>query len=265
MSRRLGTTTVLEVWNGATAHYAKDMVRRASAYGPVLFFAADQSLATAIGSVVNPSEHQVYLAPWGVLALDAPHEAVDPEGSIAAAILASGEDSRAMASVLEAFAKVAEDWPQLLLFADAEAARRSGVWAKAKQLGLLDRLSLVGNMEEHREPILHVDVIVQPEMSGAHHSLVLEAMAAGVLVVARNDPLVDYLVETRTCAVVRKLDPGDWAAAISTLLRDRARAEKLTASAREFVRTHHAASAQVRAVLAGYDKAIAMSPVAVEG
>ena len=100
------------------------------------------------------------------------------------------------------------------LFVDAEAAHRTGIWPVARGLGVLDRLSLIDEMEGRRELVLRGDVLVQSDARGEQRSLVLDAMASGMIVLAAEDPMVSYLVNGRTARTVSGTRSDEWAAAL---------------------------------------------------
>lgn len=268
-ARMSGAGVALEVWSGDMIGRARALaVERAGREGepPLILFAPDLSMARELRGGIQGGEAGVLpgtpelieVTPWGVHPVAACRPPIDPAVTVSVAVLADGQDARAVFHVIDALAELATRLPNLLVFFDGDVAARIGgghtVWQRAKSRGLLDRLSMVGGMEGHREPILHVDLLIQPEAVGAHHSLTLDAMAAGVVVVAREDPLVDALRDEETALLVRRGGAREWAAAIEGIITDPARAQRLRDGARAFVRDHRSPSGHVGAVLRGYER-----------
>lgn len=273
-ARLSGAGVALEVWSGDMIGRARALaVERAGREGepPIVLFTPDLATARelrggldaaegpeAAGGVLPGTPELVEVTPWGVHPVAACRPAIDPAVTVSAAVLADGHDARAVLDVVDALAVLSGRLPNLLVFFDGDVAAKIGrghtVWQRAKNRGMLDRLSMVGGMEGHREPILHVDLLLQPEAVGAHHSLTLDAMASGVVVVAREDPLVDALRDNQTAALVRRGTASEWVSTVEGIIADPARAQRLRDGARAFVRDHRSPSGHVAAVLRGYER-----------
>lgn len=268
-ARMTGAGVALEVWSGDMVGRSRELtVERAGREGepPLVLFTPDVAIARELrGGEPGPvpgTPEAIEVTPWGVHAVPGCRPRIDPEATISAAVLADGVDSRAVLEVIDALGELAVRYPNLLIFFDGDVAAQIGgghaVWQRAKRRGILDRLSMVGGMEGHREPILHVDLLIQPEAVGAHHSLTLDAMAAGVVVVAREDPMVDALRDGRTAVLVKRGAAAEWVGAIEGVLKDPERAQRLRESARAFVREERTGSGHVAAVLRGYERLAGM-------
>ncbi|HYE03604.1 MAG TPA: glycosyltransferase [Phycisphaerales bacterium] len=249
LARLCGAGLALEVFDAAGLRAARDLART-DLPARVVLNAADDALAAALHTTRAPAE--VNLAAWGVHVPESERPPIDARGPVAVAVLCTGAEPRGVHAMLEGLAAVCADGTDLMLFVDAQAGRRAGVWPRARALGLLDRVSLVGNLEGYREPVLHVDVLVQPEAVGSHHSLMLDAMAGGVAVVARRDAMVSALIDGVTARLVGAPTPQGWADAVRGLVSDPAGGAALAASARDWIRRHRTASGQVAAVLGAY-------------
>jgi glycosyltransferase involved in cell wall biosynthesis len=118
---------------------------------------------------------------------------------------------------------------------------------------VLSNLSLVEDLEGRRDLLLQGDLLLQPEAAGEQRSILLEAMARGVLVIAGRDPLVSVLVDGRTARLV---DPGaveQWQRVFADVLSNPASAVELASAARTFVSQQRRASDHVLSVLRGYE------------
>lgn len=145
----------------------------------------------------------------------------------------------------------------LLVFVDADRVRSSRLWRSARRHGLLDRLSIVPRAEARREPILHLDALLVPEPTGRFRSIVLDAMARGVPVVAAPDPSISILSDPAIARLVQTPSAAAWSEGVRAALCDPDEREKITRSAREFVRSRRSASAHVAAVIRAYTEAVA--------
>jgi hypothetical protein len=257
-----GSALALEVWRAGLVPKAQTfhMPGSATQDGSTLLIAPDQAIERALTTVpagqVSPS---VQLAAWGVLAPATTGEILRDDKAASVMLVGSGRDARAFKAALEGLAGIAREQPDLLLFCDALAARRTDLWPLARKLGILHNLSLIEELEGRRDLLLQGDILLQPEAHGEQRSVLLEAMASGMVVVAAADPMVSTLQDAVTARVVGKND--SWAAVLRDVLTDRAASRRLGQSAREFVRAHRKASDHVRAVLAAYQSLMGEEPI----
>jgi len=191
---------------------------------------------------------------------------VMPEGETPSLmIVGSGRDAKAFDAALTGIAEVAGDHPDMLIFCDALAARRASLWRRARELRLLEKISLIEELEARRDLLLQGSVLVQPEASGEVRSVILEAFACGMIVAAAADNSVSYLQDGRTARTVSVPTSAAWGAVLRDIFTDVPRARYLASNAYDYVRRRHRASDHVRAVLSAYswlagDAALPFSP-----
>jgi len=89
---------------------------------------------------------------------------------------------------------------------------------------------------------------------GRTRSLVLQAMAHGVPVIARADPWLDYFIEGRSAWVIDTPDAVTWADRLRRLIIEPQAANELAAAARDYVRSAHAPSRQIELTLNLYQR-----------
>lgn len=248
VAAELGGSVALEVWRAGLIGRAREW--RGDGPAPV-FIAPDPAVERALTE--GGAALTVRGAPWGVYAPESTRTVLAPGRAPAVMLVGSGNDTPAFVAALEGVARVANRRENLLVFCDAIAARKTGLWAHARRLGMLDRLSLIEELEARRELVLSGDVLLQPEAAGEQRSIVLEAFAAGVPVIAGADPFVSALVDGRTCRLVDPRRAAPWAAVLGEFLDQPARAASLAALAHEFVARQRRASDHVRAVLGAYE------------
>ncbi|MFG0283694.1 MAG: glycosyltransferase, partial [Phycisphaerales bacterium JB039] len=181
-----------------------------------------------------------------------PRPVRSPEQAIAVMIAGRGEDQHAIAECLTALGRLAETH-NAMIFMDAEAGRRAGAAQLAREQGFASRFSLAPNLEGRRDPVLLGDVLLLPEALGEHRSIALDAMAAGMAVVALADPYVGALIDGRTAAVVQEPAADGWAEALSPLLASPEAAQALGERARQFIADERRASVHVASLLDGYE------------
>ncbi len=286
VARQNHAALVVEIWNARLLARVPALAARAAASRiDVMFSLADESMLTGLrrraGTGANPARasengDSIAVCPWGVRLRDEPHKRWSVDTMPAIGVLADGVAPVRLAAVMGGLAKLTEP---SMVFVGAEGRTADAVWRLARKLKLLNRLTLVPQMESAREPLLNMDVLVLPGDTGVHRSLALDALAGGLAVVSGGEPLVSYLNDP---ALVTRVDrPNDaqaWAEAlggggrmaggagedrkahtVGVLSRSGvgdASAAMWTArvdAARAWVKEHRSCSAQVCAVLRLYD------------
>ncbi len=247
LATALGAALVLEVWRAGLVSRARELTHVPQR---TLLLAPDPAIERAL--VAHSEGREVRGAPWGVLAEPTMRPILPAGRAVSAMIVGPGRDPAAMAGVIEGLTPVARAHPDLMIFCDAHAARRSGIWGVARRHDLLRHLSLIDDLEARRDLLLQGDLLIQPDANGEARSVVLEAMGCGMIVIAAADPAASVLIDGRTARLVSSGTPAEWGATILDVLRTPERSRMLAASAHEFIRTQRRASDQVRAVLQAY-------------
>jgi hypothetical protein len=266
IASKCGAKLMIDVWAGAAIEPA---VRLAQSDRSAVLVGADENLAAQLRGQVDPS--RVVSAPWGVHVPGVGHDdekVATGSGMLTCVLLSSGYDAASIKAAIDGLAMLLAG-PELggrgvMIFVDAIAAARQPIWRWASAAGLDGRISVVADLEGRRELALQADVMLLPDAGGVQRSFVLDAMAAGMLIVAKHDPLNSAMIDGRTCRLVREDTPAGWRAALALMIgADHAADDRaLGESARAFVRSERLASKHVAQVLAAYDRACA-APLSV--
>jgi len=103
-----------------------------------------------------------------------------------------------------------------------------------------------------RELLLGADLMIHPQATGAVHSVVIQAMANGVPVIAQHDPWLDFLIDGETAWVAPDAQPDTWRRLLGRAFEDRTALERLGDSARAWIRANRLAAVQVEKLLGLY-------------
>jgi glycosyltransferase involved in cell wall biosynthesis len=195
----------------------------------------------------------VRAAHWGIYAEEHDIHRRRPEAPIGVSIVCSGQDEASLRPVLDALAACVRLEENILIFLDDTAVENHlSVWKHAERLGLLDHLSIIADMESRRELVLETDVLVLPEALGEVRSIVLDAMACGIVVVALADPFIEVTATPDLALLVDAPTEDAWLAALKRVTSDPDEMARIGARARERVITDRPAHRQVDAILAAY-------------
>lgn len=246
---------VLDVWRRGLAGKARLLRAQLRTSSGVLFMAPDVSVERALAA--EAPGIPVRTALWGVHRAPAPRPIMQEGRATSVFLAGNGREPAVFHAGFEGILLALGSSRESIIFADAEAAARSKLWSVAERLGVLDRLSLIADIEGKRELVVMGDAIVQPESHGEQRSLLLDAMGQGMVVATGYDPDVSWLLPGRTAAVLDRAaeptSPDAWAALLAPILSDPARARQLGESAWQYVGANHRASTHVAAVLDAYE------------
>lgn len=250
----LGADLCVEAWSGAAVERIESYERRARGADPDVegvWLVPDQALLEAVRAR-NPS-WTVMTAPWGVHESDLERPRITESRPMSFCIVATGAEPSAVMACLGGLADaMARSEREALAFLDSAAVEdHPRVWAEAESLKILDRLSVIADVESRRQLVLHADALVLPESRGEHRSIILEAMSSAMLVVAQADPLVSVLGGDRALLAPSPTREA-WAGAFDRALTGPAAWSAVTSRARAYIREHRQAHVQVQATLAAY-------------
>lgn len=270
VAEQAGAGLVLEVWRAGLAGRAVRSKPREGAAVPTVLVAPDPHLERLVSlGVGTPADREspaarVRLACWGVHAAPEPRTIFREGRSIGVMVVGSGREAGLYQSLVRGLATVARQRDDVMVFMDAGACERAGLWGEIRRLGLVPRVSLIEDLEGRRDLVLAGDVLVVPEGGGEQRSVVLDAMGAGVAVVAAEDPLNAALQDGITSVCVApevagqggwsgpRLTGAPWARAVGELIGAPERAREIARGGWRYVRDQRRASDHVRAVIEVY-------------
>lgn len=239
---------------------------------PLACIAPDAALATLMeqGAPGTP----VLTASWGVHAPDFTRAAWltrDRTDSVAFVVVGSGADEAACVAAISGLALAAEADPRVTVFVDAAIVRRRrSLWRPMRAGDAAERFTLVEGLEARRAVALRADVLVQPEARGERRSITLDALASGMVVLARRDPAWPALAgadapDAAPATFVAATNPRDWCDAALAILRDPSLAQRRSSEGGAWAARHASAFAQVAATIAAYERIGGATPIPFAG
>lgn len=266
LTETLDCGVLIEVWSAALCARMASVERRRRTLDQVgenaVWLAPDDAMLDAARR--SATRWPVLPSRWGVHAASGSRPPRAPNAPVSLGILSSGLDPQGTLSFLEGLAQAAAAEPNILVFLDSAGVdRHPFIWRRVGELGLYDRLSVISDMESRRELILHADVLVQPESRGEHRTVILEAMASGVAVVARADPLVECLHAPQAITVLDH-SVDSWRHTMSAVLSNVPSLAAVGDAGRTYARDCCSAHLQVSATLDAYRTLCRSGALAIE-
>lgn len=137
-----------------------------------------------------------------------------------------------------------------------EGEERQRLQEKINALGLTDRMFLPGFVADARRHLTGLDLFVLPSVKEGLPYAIMEAMAAGLPIVAsRVGGIPDLITDGETGLLVPPRDPTALAAALARLTENRALASRLGRQAHEAIARSFPLSAMIAKTAALYDAA----------
>lgn len=160
--------------------------------------------------------------------------------------------------LIEAFARLKPVHPNLHLVIVGSGGLREAYLALADRAGGADALHLLGDRQDVPDCLAGMDLFVLPSLNEGMGRVLIEAMAAGLPVVASRVGGVPAIVEDRhTGLLVPAGDAVALASALEELVQNPAWAKELGVAAGRSIGERFGSDAMVRAIESVYDRALA--------
>ncbi len=247
LAAELSASVALEVWRPGLIHRAVRMSARVAEPRPV-FFAPDPATEAELRQQPVP----VRPTYWGVHAAESPRRVLQAGRAPTVMFIGSGRDAKRCQAAFQGTVSALRAGGEGLVFVDSLVARRAGLWGVAESMDVLDRVTLIEELESRRDLLLQGDILMQCEPMGEQKTVILEAMSTGMLVVSAADRSISSLISGRTATLVEEPTATAWSGAVKRLLEHPGEREAIAASAHQYIRTSRLASAHIRAVLDAY-------------
>ena len=182
-----------------------------------------------------------------------------PGGGRPSTLIAAGRMTRQKGFdlLLEALPAVVARHPGVLLLIAGEGPERPALEARAERLRLTDRVRFLGARDDLASLFAAADGFVLPSRSEGSPYVLLEAMAAGLpIVAAETGGVADMLGGGAAGLLVRAADPAQLAGAILQLLECPDEAGRRAEIARQAVAGPFSAARMAEATAAFYDEVL---------
>lgn len=248
LARRTNALAALEVWRPGLAERARSF---RSGDARVAFFAPSPGIERAL--LREGAGLLVRLTPWGVHLPKAGHPILRPDRVTSIMLAGSGRSESGFMNAFVGACNVVAGREDTMLFVDADAAGRTNLWKQARELGVLDRVSLIDATEDRRDLVVRADILLYPENRGEQRTLVLDAMASGMAILALEDPMVASLIPEQTARILKDPSSVTWETELRRLLEHPDEARALGQSARDRIRLDFRATNHIRSVVEAYE------------
>lgn len=164
------------------------------------------------------------------------------------------EEQKGFEVAIQAMALIKAVAPQAHLSIAGDGKQRQMLADRIATLGLTGTVSLLGRREDVHELMMNADILVHPARWEGFGLVLLEAMRAGLPIVAtRVSAIPEVVAEDITGLLVPPDDPDALAAAISKLIHEPARRNEMGIGGFERLRERFSPERMARGVVALYE------------
>lgn len=221
---------------------------------PARYHAVSQALASILENQVRVASEFIEVIPPGVpvssrvACFSQPHRVPT---LLCTSRLARGSGIDRLIGVMELLTGRGHE-VQLFLLADgpSESALRRQVRAR----DLSGCVTFAPRLDDLTPALLGADIFIRPSQDAEFSADSLQAMAAGVAVIAQINSACDHLRPGETAMVCSNTTAEALAELVEAFLRDRSEAGRIAASGMEYVRRHHGVSAMAERTASAYRK-----------
>lgn len=244
---------ILDVWSRSEMNEAIHLSRNPDVAG---LFAAGKSIAQSLAQKVDPSIIQV--VPIGVYTPEKPREPLSNTAvqGIVAIIMGAHAAFDKLKPLLDALNLLTKKYPELILFGDINPRITSKVWAYAKSLDVLDHISLIPSVEEHRSLVLNADMLLIPQPPERYSSFILQAMSIPLVTISVVDQYVDILQDPESTYLLESPSDSDWVESINLCVQDSEKTRQYSLNTRSRIINEYPVSRQINILSESYEKIV---------
>jgi glycosyltransferase involved in cell wall biosynthesis len=173
------------------------------------------------------------------------------------------EEQKGFDVAVQAMESVTRAAPDARLTIAGDGSQRRALADRITDLGLTDAVSLLGERNDVRSLMLEADILVHPARWEGFGLVLLEAMTAGLPIVAtRVWAIPEVIADGVTGLLVPPEDPDELAAAIIELIRNPERRREMGMAGYERLRKRFSPERMARRVAAVYEEVLECRPPA---
>jgi len=178
----------------------------------------------------------------------------DPERLPTILCLSALERRSGVDRLLQAVHMLHERGLEFLLFLLGRGGQEGRIRRIIQDRRMFAYVTLVHPAGDPTQVMSSADILVRPSADTAFVADVLDAMGAGMAVVTLAGTVFDYLRDGETAVLCDKPSAESLAGALERLIATRAEAQRLAASAAEYVRLNHSVSSMAEGTADAYRK-----------
>lgn len=219
-----------------------EAIAQTGVHGVERIVALSDPLAAVVLNQLNVPADRVSLIRPGVQTLEHFASFAQPDRIPTIVSTSPLERGRGIAHLIDSVDLLKRRGHDLMLFLLGRGRREERFRKLIRDRGLSSIITVAHPIGDVTQALRNADIFVLPAQVPILSADTLQAMGAGVAVVAFPNSLCDYLVPGETAVVCQRTTQEALADAIEGLLRDRSEAQRIATCGMEHVRAHHSVS-----------------------
>lgn len=251
LAKILGAGVIFEVWRAGLVDSAASLQLDES--DNAMFLVPERSFESSLMS--KGLAHRVHVAPWGAQVPSSPNQILRDDKQRAIVIMSSGRQKDQCIAAFDGVAdaiELDEHTDSVMVFANLEVVQRAGLWARVKERKLENRFTIIDRSEDRRDLVLRCDIMIYPDTLHEQRTLLLDAMGAGMAIIAGKDESISPLQDSPGVLVVDRPSRADWATLLRACLADTSYARNVGLASRAYVTKNRRAAMYVMSVMDAY-------------
>lgn len=252
LARILGAGVALEVWRSGLAASARGL--HISDDEHILFLVPERAFETELHKAV-PGASICYV-PWGAQVPEDPVPVFREQKLISIILLSSGRNAENSIAAFEGIADAISGREDVMIFANLELIERASLWNRVKKRNLTDRFTVIDRSADRRDLLLRCDMMVYPDLLHEERTLLLDALGAGMVVIAAKDPMIQPLNDDSGVYLVDRSAREVWTEQIRSVMESPQLARENATKSRAYIRMHRRSGMHIESLREAYESLI---------
>ena len=250
LARILSAGLVLEVWRSGMSDAAKSIGLTES--DRALFLVPERSFEQ--GLVKAGLADRVQVANWGAQVASEPVHIFREHKDVGIVLMSSGRQREQCIAAFEGVVDAIETNPDVLIFANLEVVQRAGLWSRVQRRGIEDRFTIIDRSEDRRDLLLRCDVLIYPDTLHEERTLLLDAMGAGMAIIAGNDDSIAPIQDSGGVGIVDRPARGVWADMLKDCFEQIEQTRESGERSRAYVMNNRRVASYITSVIDAYSR-----------
>jgi glycosyltransferase involved in cell wall biosynthesis len=229
-----------------------DGIAHAGAGQVAQFHAFSRPLATVLETQLQIEPERIELIRPGVLASREVSCFARPDRAYTILCCSPFERGAGVDKLIQAIGILRRRDHEVLAFLLGRGRQEQALRRLARASGVSSNVTFANPLGDPAQAMSSADIFVHPAQDAFFTAAGLQAMGAGMVVVAFANPVCDYYRNAETAIVCEKPTPEALADALEKLLAAPEEAHRIGVAGAEYVRTHHAVSGMAERAATAY-------------
>ncbi len=249
LARILDAGLALEVWRAGLADHAKGL--NLSEQDRAMFLTPERAFEKNLHRSMPHA--MIRYVPWGAQIPEQPVRVFREGKMISLVLVSTGRQNDLGVAAFEGIADAIAQREDVMVFANQEVVERAALWSRVHARKLENRFTVIDRSEDRRDLLLRCDVMVYPDTLHEERTLLLDAMGAGLVLIASGDEMIQPLSEESGVIIVDRPVREEFAQRVRSVIESREYAAEVAQRTRDTVRSMRRSALHIEALSDAYN------------